>query len=134
MEKVMKNYKGKVKLAYKFFPLPFHNHAEPAARAAIAAKNQGKFWEMHDILFANQSKLGPDFFESTAKKLDLDMDKFKADMNSEQTKKIVQKDIALGRKNGIQGTPGFFVNGVAVKGAYPYDYFKTIIDRWLKQG
>ncbi|RME60761.1 MAG: hypothetical protein D6780_02775 [Candidatus Dadabacteria bacterium] len=133
MEQILKNYKGKVKLVYKHFPLSFHQHADSAARAAVAAQWQGKFWEFHDALFKNQSKLGEDFYIQTAKKLGLDVEKFKRDMNSEKAKQVVKADLEQGRKLGISGTPGFFVNGVAVKGAYPYDYFKMIIDRWLKK-
>jgi protein-disulfide isomerase len=134
MDEVMKAYPKDVKVAFKHYPLPFHKEAEPAARAAWAAQQQGKFWEYHDVLFNNQDKLGQDFYLATAKELKLDEAKFKADMNSEAAKKQIEEDSELGAKNGIQGTPGFFVNGVAVKGAYPASHFKGIVDRWLNQG
>lgn len=134
MDEVAKAYPKDVKIAFKHYPLPFHKEAEPAAKAAWAAQQQGKFWEFHDALFNNQDKLGQDFYLATAKELKLDEAKFKADMASEAAAKQVREDADLGSKNGIQGTPGFFVNGVAVKGAYPVSHFKTIIDRWLNQG
>jgi protein-disulfide isomerase len=134
MEEVLKAYPKDVKLTFKHYPLPFHKEAEPASRAAWAAQQQGKFWEFQDALFNNQDKLGQDFYLATAKELKLDEAKFKADMNSEAAKKQIDEDSELGSKNGIQGTPGFFVNGVAVKGAYPASHFKGIIDRWLNQG
>ena len=134
MYEVAKAYPNDVKVVFKHYPLPFHKEAEPSARASWAAQQQGKFWEFHDIMFNNQDKLGTDFYLATAKELKLDEAKFKADMNSEAAAKQVKEDTEAGAKNGIQGTPGFFVNGVAVKGAYPASHFKTIVDRWLKEG
>lgn len=131
MEKVLKEYEGKVRLVFKNLPLDFHKEADPAARAALAAGKQGKFWEMHDALFENQSKLGSNFYTATAKKLGLDTAKFAKDMESEEVKAQVKKDVEIAKKHNFTGTPGFLVNGVAVKGAYPFDHFKEIIDRWL---
>ena len=131
MEKVLKEYPNDVKVVFKNLPLPFHNQAMPAAKAALAAHRQNKFWEMHDELFANQQKLNEGFYVEAATKLGLNIDQFKKDMADPEIEKQVKEDAALAEKNDIQGTPGFFVNGVAVKGAYPYEHFKTIIDRWL---
>lgn len=133
MEAVMKAYPKDVKVVFKHYPLPFHKEATPAAKAAWAAQQQGKFWEFHDELFLNQDKLGDDFYVATATKLGLDTKKFDADRKSDAAAKAVDADAELGQKNGIQGTPGFFVNGVAVKGAYPVSHFKGIIDRWLNK-
>lgn len=132
MEQVAKQYPNDVKIVFKHFPLPFHNEAEPASKAAWAAQQQGKFWEYHEELFKNQDKLGSEYYVELAKSLKLDVEKFKKDMASEAAAKQVKTDMEIGQKNGIQGTPGFFVNGVAVKGAYPAEHFKGIIDRWLK--
>jgi protein-disulfide isomerase len=132
MTEVMKLYPNDVKVAFKHFPLPFHKEAEPAARASWAAQQQGKFWEYHDILFNNQQKLNSAYYVEVAKELKLDVAKFQKDMDSPEAAAQVKADNELGSKNGIQGTPGFFVNGVAVKGAYPASHFQTIIDRWLK--
>jgi protein-disulfide isomerase len=132
MEQLAKAYPKDVKIVFKHFPLPFHNEAEPASKAAWAAQQQGKFWEYHEELFKNQDKLGAEYYVELAKSLKLDVDKFKKDMASEAAAKQIKVDTEIGQKNGIQGTPGFFVNGVAVKGAYPAEHFKGIIDRWLK--
>lgn len=132
VESVFKEYPGKVKVVFKNLPLPFHKRAEPAARAALAAEKQGKFWEMHDAFFKNQRGLTNEFIMKTAKDLGLDMDKFQKDMESEEVKAQVKDDMEQARKIGISGTPGFSVNGVLVKGAYPLDHFKMIIDRWLE--
>lgn len=131
MEEVMKAYPSDVKVVFKNLPLQMHPQAEPAAKAALAAGKQGKFWEMHDALFANQSKLNPDFYETQAKALGLNIDQFKKDMASPEIEAQIKADVEIANKQGIQGTPGFFVNGVAVRGAYPFDHFKMIIDRHL---
>ena len=133
MDAVLTAYPKDVKVVFKHYPLPFHKEAEPAAKASWAAQQQGKFWEFHDELFNNQDKLGAGFYLETAKKLKLDEKKFKADMESAEAAKQVKLDADTGSKNGIQGTPGFFVNGVAVKGAYPVDHFKKLVDRWLSE-
>ena len=134
MDAVLKKYPKDVKVVFKHYPLPFHKEAEPSAKAAWAAQQQGKFWEFHDEMFENQDKLGSAFYLETAKKLKLDEKKFKADMNSSEAAAQVKLDADTGSKNGIQGTPGFFVNGVAVKGAYPVPHFAQIVDRWLNAG
>ena len=134
MEQVMKKYPNDVKVVFKNLPLPMHPEANPAARAALAAGKQGKFWEMHDALFDNQGSLGTDFYTDQAKKLGLDVDKFKKDMDAPDIAAAIKADSDLAQQNGISGTPGFFVNGVAVKGAYPPDHFGMIIDRWLNGG
>ncbi len=132
MEDVLKAYPNDVKLAFKNLPLPFHDKAKPAAKAALAAGKQGKFWEMHDLLFKNQSALGDDAFVKYATDLKLDVEKFKTDMASAEIAKEIDADAELARKLGVNGTPGFFVNGVLVSGAQPLPAFKAIIDRWLK--
>ena len=131
IEAVAKMYPNDVKIAFKNLPLPFHNEAMPSAKAALAAHKQGKFWEFHDALFANQGKLSASFYEETAKKLGLNLEKFNADSNSPEIEAQIKAEMEVAQKNGIQGTPGFFVGGVAVKGAYPPEHFKKIIDRLL---
>jgi len=133
MDDVMKEYPKDVKLVFKHLPLPFHPEAKPAAVASLAAGEQGKFWEMHDALFQNVDRLGKDLYIELAGKLELDIDKFKADLKNPALAKLVEEDLALAAKLGVRGTPGFFVNGVQVRGARPLPYFKTIIDRWLKE-
>lgn len=132
VEQVLKKYPNDVKLVFKNLPLPMHAQAKPAAKAALAANKQGKFWEFHDAFFANQQKLGPAFFEQKAKDLGLDMDRFKKDMESPELDKQVDEEMALAQQHGVMGTPGFIVGGVAVKGARPPEYFDQIIQRVLK--
>ena len=132
MEQVLKEYPNDVKLAFKNLPLSFHPEAKPAAKAALAAKEQGKFWEMYDELFANQHRLGSDAYVEFAQKLGLNVEKFKTDMASDKIEKAIQSDSDLGASLGVQGTPAFFVGGVKVSGARPLQSFKEIVDRLMK--
>jgi protein-disulfide isomerase len=104
------------KVEFKNFPLSFHPFAQLAAQAAMAAREQGKFWEMHDLLFANQSALGRDDLLKYAASLKLDMAKFKQDLDSDRIKKIIKTDKAEGDAKKVQGTPTFFVNGKEYSG------------------
>ena len=135
MKDLVEAYPKHVRVAFKHLPLPFHKQAKPASIAALAAGKQGKFWEMHDALFESQSRIaeGEAFFNEAAEKLKLDMAKFKKDMKDPKLAEIVDADMALGAKLGVRGTPGFFVNGVQVRGARPLPYFKTLVERWKKQ-
>ena len=109
-------------------PLPFHPNAEPAAEAAVAADAQGKFWEMHDKLFANQQNLTRPDFEKYAQEIGLDMGKFKAALDSHAGKKKIDADLAIAKQVGVQGTPNFYIDGRNVQGAQPYEEFKKVID------
>lgn len=111
LDDVLERFPGKVRVAYKFFPLASHPHGEAAARAGVAAMNQGKFWEMHKLLFENQSSLDPSSFEKFAKEIGLDVAKFKADFESQETADRVARDRKEGESLQIQGTPAIFVNG-----------------------
>lgn len=133
MHDILKEYPGKVKIAFKHLPLPFHEQAKPASKAALAAGKQGKFWEMHDKLFENQQALADGLYERLAGELSLNIEQFKTDMANPEIEKQIEEDAQLGSTLGIRGTPGFFVNGVKVSGARDISYFKNIIDRWLSQ-
>ncbi len=133
MDQILKAYPKDVKLVFKNLPLGFHKEAKPAAIAALAAGEQGKFWEMHDLLFANQKDLSEAKYLEFAQQLKLNMSKFEKALKNEKLAKQVDADAEMAGKLGIQGTPGFFVNGIPVKGAYPFDYFKNLIDQELKK-
>jgi len=133
VEEILRNHGKDVYFIYKHNPLRFHRNAEPAARAAEAAGMQGKFFEMHDKMFANFRNLTQDNFERWAKELGLNVAKFKKDMNSEKVKNIVKADVAESAKVGARGTPNFFVNGIPVRGALPYARFKPTIEAELEK-
>jgi protein-disulfide isomerase len=111
LERVLSEHEGRVKLIFLHYPLDGHEHAQPAARAAIAAENQGKFWEMHDMLFENQRALETENLEAYAEELGLDMDRFRADFTSDATQRRIEANRALGRDLDLTGTPTIFVNG-----------------------
>jgi protein-disulfide isomerase len=134
MDKVMKEYDGKVKLVFRNFPLDFHPMAEKAAEAGACANDQGKFWEMHDKMFGNQAKLTVPDLKESAKGLGLDMAKFEKCLDSGEKKALVDADQKAGSDSGVQGTPAFFVNGIFINGAVPYEQFKEAIDRELTKG
>jgi protein-disulfide isomerase len=128
-----KEYGGKIRMTWKNFPLPFHNNAEPAAEAAMAAAAQGKFWQMHDTLFTNNTALERANLEKYAQDLGLNMAKFKADLDAQKYKDQIQSDTKEGQAVGVNGTPAVFINGRKINGAYPWETFKKIADDELKK-
>lgn len=133
LKEVLADYDGKVKVAFKHYPLPFHKKAPGAAKAAMAAGEQGKFWEMHDLLFENQRNIGSDeTYYKYAEQLGLNVEKFKKDIKNPEYQKTIDADMAQGSKVGVRGTPAFFINGERLVGAQPAAKFKEVIDRALK--
>ena len=126
-----KEYGDKLRVAFKHNPLGFHQRALPAALAAEAAGKQGKFWEMHDKLFANQKELTDENFEAWAKELGLDVAQFKKDMADPKLKEKVTGDQKTGAPIGVTGTPAFFINGRFLSGAQPVENFKKLVDEEL---
>jgi protein-disulfide isomerase len=111
LEKVVEAHAGKVRLVYKFYPLQAHVHGELAARAATAAMHQGKFWEMHHILFEHQESLEARDIEKYAKDIGLDVAKWKPDWESEATADRVNRDRKQGDAVAVSGTPTIYING-----------------------
>jgi len=108
---VLEKYPNDVKLVIKHFPLQIHNYARKAAIAALAAGKQGKFWEAHEKLFANQNDLNDTKVEAIAGELGLDMEKFKKDLQDPAIASVVDRDMNDGLKANVQGTPSIFING-----------------------
>ncbi|NVB36567.1 thioredoxin domain-containing protein [Pseudenhygromyxa sp. WMMC2535] len=127
-------YKDKVAFYFLNFPLPMHKNAESAHRAAIAAGKQGKFFEMHDLLFADRSKRTEQDYRDMASQLGIDADKFIADWNSEEVAQVIKDDKAVCAKHGVSGTPNFFINGRSMRGAVPFEMTKQILDEELAGG
>ena len=122
---------GKVKIVYRDFPLSFHANAQPAAEATECADEQGKYWEYHDEIFKNQQSLSSDLYLKLAEDLGLDADKFKICIETNKYKEEVNADFNYGQNAGVSGTPTFFINGIKLVGAQPYEAFKQIIDAEL---
>ena len=128
---LMAEYPGQIQLIFKNFPLNIHPKAQLAHRAALAAAQQGKFWEMHDVLFANQQKVNPDFVRKTALELALDLARFDKDQNDPQLQAIIDRDQKEGARLGVNGTPSFLINGKLLVGAQPKETFETILNSSL---
>jgi protein-disulfide isomerase len=123
---VLKQNPNTVKVVFKHYPLPFHKKAVPAAMATIAAQNQGKFWELHDLIFKNQKQLSQEKIEEFASQLGLNMDKFRQDIGSQATRQQLANDIQEAQRIGVRGTPSLYVNGRKVADRSPQGMQKLI--------
>ena len=134
VDKLMKEYEGKVKLVFRHFPLDFHPFAEKAAEAGACAADQGadKFWKLHDKMFSNQQKLAVEDLKAYAKESGVDQAKFDKCLDSGEKKDAVAADQKAGSEAGVNGTPAFFVDGIFINGAVPYEQLKETVDRVLK--
>jgi protein-disulfide isomerase len=138
LQKIEKTWGADVRFVFKHNPLPMHPDAPYAAKAAIAAQKQGKFWEMHDKLFeANNSRqpdaLKQDKVDAMAKAIGLDMERYRRDVNAPETAQVIREDQAQAARLGANGTPHFFINGARVSGAMPFESFKPVIEAQLKR-
>lgn len=115
LSRVLDEFNGKVNLVFKQYPLDSHKNAAPAARAAVAAQAQGKFWQLADLLFEHQRELGAEKIRELAKSVGLDMAKFDADIAAAAVQERVERDKKDGVAVGVQGTPTLFINGRAYK-------------------
>jgi protein-disulfide isomerase len=120
-----------VRFVWKHLPLDIHKDAPAAHLASVAAQKQGKFWEFHDKLFANQRAIKMDNLKQYAQELGLDMARFDKDMLDAKNKKLVDTDMAEAAAMGLTGTPGFFVNGRYLRGAKPFADFAKLINAEL---
>jgi protein-disulfide isomerase len=111
LRQVLEKYPNDVKLVVKHFPLPMHVYARKAAIAALAAGRQGKFWEIHEKLFANQKDLSDAKVEAIAQELGLNMEQFHKDLKDSAIASLIDRDINNGREANVQGTPTIFVSG-----------------------
>lgn len=133
VEEIQKKYGSKVKIAFKHFPLPFHNQARLASEASLCANEQSSnlFWKMHDAMFADQTKLDRQNLIATAKKVGVKEDMFVKCLDSKKYSANVDTDVAEGQELSIKSTPTFFVNGKLITGAQPLEVFSEVIDEEL---
>ncbi|HVU75401.1 MAG TPA: thioredoxin domain-containing protein [Candidatus Paceibacterota bacterium] len=140
MEQLQKDYSGKILFVFRNFPLyQIHPNAEIAAQAAEAAGLQGKYWEMHDLLYEKQNdwvnvangSVVSDRFDAYAQSLGLDVAKFNSDINSAAVKDKVQADTTLGNQASVDHTPTFFINLTQIPNPQSYDAFKQVVDAAL---
>ena len=133
MDQVLKAYPQEVKFVFKQFPLVrIHQNAMPAAKASLAAHKQGKFWEYHDKIFANQRALDLESLKKYAQEIGLDLAKFEADMNSPAVQAQIDEEMKLAQTAQVSGTPTLFVNGKRL-GNRSFDGIKQLVDDALKE-
>ncbi len=130
---LMDTYGDDVAWVYRHYPLSFHAEAVPAALAAECASEQDMFWEFTDEMYDNQTSLGEDLYFEVAETLGLDIDEFTTCYEEERYVDDIQADMESGTAAGVAGTPGNFVNGVAVSGAQPASVFEGLIDQILAE-
>lgn len=132
MKELLEKYPGRVRLGYRDYPLTdLHPRAEQAAEASRCAGEQGKYWEYHELLFANPDKQDRAGLIDQARALKLDDKQFEGCLSSGKYRREVQADAQLGMSGGVTGTPAFFVNGNFLNGAQPAEVFEKIIDQLL---
>ena len=127
VERLMEQFAGQIRFVYKDYPLPSHPNAFKAAEAGNCAHEQGRFWDLHDTMFASQGALGVDELKGYAADLGLDADAFGACLDSGRHAATVDRDLRIGMSHGVSSTPTLFLNGRAVLGAAPYATFVEII-------
>jgi protein-disulfide isomerase len=134
LEQVVSKYGNKVRLVFRQFPLPMHPNAAKAAEAALCANEQGKFWEMHDAMFKDQSGLAVDALKSKAAGISgLKAADFNSCLDSGKEAQAVQVDLKAGNKAGVNGTPSMFINGRFISGVVSADEISKVIDEELKR-
>ncbi|MEO5376709.1 MAG: thioredoxin domain-containing protein [Magnetococcus sp. DMHC-6] len=134
LKKVEKQYGDKVLHVFRNYPLEFHKDAKKASEAALCAWDQDhkKFWEYHDLLYANQDKMGQADLEKYAKDIKIDESRFQNCLKDGKFAQRVAEDIAEGQRLGITGTPTFYINGQKLTGAQPFEAFQGLIDKELE--
>ncbi len=132
LNQVLAAYPTQVRIVYKHFPLNMHKSARQAAIASIAARNQGKFWPLHDQLFANYNALDGGKIRELAESVGLDMNRFDKDIADPALQKEIAADLQLGTASGVRGTPSVYINGAQLKDS-SLGGFRRAIDAELKQ-
>jgi len=132
LKQVLEKYRGQVRLSFRDLPLrQIHPQAQAAAEAARCAGDQGKFWEYHDLLLANQGALNPSTYADDARNAGLDVPRFQACLESGRFRPLIENDLQSGFAAGVSGTPAFYINGVMLSGAQPLSEFERIIESEL---
>jgi protein-disulfide isomerase len=133
LKQVQDQYGDKVRVEFRQFPLNFHPNAQKAAEASLCAHDQGKFWELHDAMFADQKALAVDTLKAKAKELGLNAEQFNSCLDSGKHAAAVQADLQAGSQAGVSGTPAMFINGRFINGAVPVEQITKVIDDELKR-
>jgi protein-disulfide isomerase len=134
LKEIQKNYAGQVRLVYRQYPIAaIHPDAFKAAEASLCAGAQGRFWELHDMMFEEQGSLKEEDLKVKAARLQLDIAAFNDCLQSGKSANRVKQDLREGSRAGVSGTPALFINGRFLSGAQPYEEIAKIIDEELKR-
>ncbi len=131
VKKILDTYQGKIRLVIKNYPYQYRDYSHIAAEASLAAADQGKYWDMHDLLIKRSPKLDRNSLIAYAKELGLDVPAFTESLDKKKHAAEIERDIKLALKMDLYNTPTFFINGRKVVGERPFSYFKKIIDEEL---
>jgi len=132
LAEVLERYPEDVRLIHRHFPLDgIHPFARPAAEAAMCADEQERFWDYHDAIFARRGQLGEGSLDEIANELELDLERFRPCVEERRYAEFVNADLEAGRQAGVTGTPAFFVNGIALKGARDADELSRVVEAEL---
>jgi len=131
VKKIMDTYSGKIRLVIKNYPYIYRDYSHIAAEASLAARDQGKYWEMHDLLLKRSPVLDRASLIKYAQELGLDLKKFTASLDEKKHAQEIERDKKLALDMDLYNTPTFFINGRRVVGERPFEYFKKIIDEEL---
>ncbi len=132
VNKIMSAYAGKIRLVVKNYPYRYRDFSQLAAEASLAARDQGKYWEMHDLMLKRSPRLDRESLIRYAGELGLDVKRFAASLDGKRHAAEIERDKELAVKMDLYNTPTFFINGRKVIGERPFDYFKKIIDEELR--
>jgi len=132
LDRIMESFPDQVRVVYRHLPLDFHDQAQLAAQASFCAERQGNFWDYHDILFENQRAMQRPQLIEYAQELELDPENFETCLDSPEARARVEADLAAAKTLGATGTPAFFINGIMISGAQPFEAFEAIINEELE--
>jgi len=132
VDKLLKDYKGKIRLVVKMNPYKYRDFSHIAAEAVLAARDQGKFWEMHQLLLKKSPKLDRNSLIKYAQEIGLDLNRFIESLDTKKNTNTIERDKQLATSLDLYETPVFFINGRKVTGNRAYEYFKKIIDEEIK--
>jgi protein-disulfide isomerase len=133
VEKIEKEFEGKVRVVVKLYPYKYRDYSRISAEAALAAYDQGKFWEMHSMLLKKSPRLDRASLISYAGALKLDVQKFTRALDSKRNEKTIERDTKLAQSLDLYNTPALFVNGRKIVGNVPYDYLRRIVVEELQR-
>jgi len=128
----METYRGKVRLVIKNYPYKYRDYSHMAAEASLAAGDQGKYWEMHDLLIRNSPRLDRESLIRYAKELGLDVKAFTDALDTMKHSAMIERDKKLAVDMDLYNTPTFFINGRKVIGNRPYEYLRKIVEEELR--